>query len=386
MSDQMWALVYDKEKDVWEQSRGLRKVRVARPQLSEAGDACDSEMAIIKVLYSGFCGSDRGIWFRNAFKDLLHDSLQAEGRHQRIVGHELLGEVVQAGRIASERFGYRPGDIVTTESHLICGQCHQCLIGDTHVCSNEQIIGFSRDGCFAQYVKLPASALWRTDLQKIRPEVACVQEPFGNAVHACTKVDLRGKSLAVFGCGTIGLFALLVARAVGASRIIGIEPDARNADLARRLGVDELVQFTPGSDSWRSDPDVVEQVRAFGGNGVDVAIEMAGHNCSVNNAVRSVRRGGDVVLFGIKSGDFTIENFSDIISNGISLSSLFGRQLFRTWFMTRNLLEAEHNGIQQKIYEVILNRGEGTVVPVEDFNVQDFERAILNHPKVLIKW
>ncbi len=78
------------------------------------------------------------------------------------------------------------------------------------------------DGCFADYLKLPAKALWRTDLERIRPEVAAVQEPFGNAVHACTKVDLRGKSVAIFGTGTIGLFAVLIARGLGAGRIVGI--------------------------------------------------------------------------------------------------------------------------------------------------------------------
>ena len=386
MSDQMWALVYDKQKDVWEESRGLRKVRVAKPVLDETRTPLDTEMVLVKVLYSGFCGSDRGIWFRNSFKKLLHDSLAAEGKSQRIGGHELLGEVTQVGRLAAERYDYRAGDIVTTESHLICGKCHQCLVGDTHVCSNEKIIGFSRDGCFAEYVKLPASALWRTDIQKIRPEVACLQEPFGNAVHACTKVDLRGKSLAVFGCGTIGLFALLVGRAVGASKIVGVEPDARNADLAERLGVDHLVRFTPDPDTWRSDPSVVQQARAFGGDGVDVAMEMSGHNSSVNNAVRSVRRGGDVVLFGIKSGDFTIEDFSDIISNGISLSSLFGRQIFRTWCTTKSLMESKYNGIQQKVYEVILNKGDDTVVNIGDYDQDDFERRITAHPKIIIKW
>lgn len=386
MPETMWALVFDRSEDVWEHSRGLRKVRVPRPMLDEAADPADTERVLIRVIYSGFCGSDRGIWFRKAFRKTIHDSLDAEGKSARVFGHELFGEIVQVGRLAAERYGYKPGDFTTTESHIICGRCHQCLVGDTHVCSNEKTIGFSIDGCFAEYVKLPASALWPTDTEMIRPEVACVQEPFGNAVHACTKVDLRGKTLAIFGCGTIGLFALLVARAVGVSKIIGIEPNAENRRLAKRIGVDAIVGFEPVAGSWERDPAVVEQVRGFGGEGVDVAMEMSGQNSSLNSAISSVRRGGDAVLFGINGGDFTIQDFSEIITNGISMHSVFGRQIFRTWCMTRNLLESAHTGVQEKVWDVILNRGEGTIVDIADYEPEAFERSILAHPKIIIKW
>jgi threonine 3-dehydrogenase len=216
-------------------------------------------------------------------------------------------------------------------------------------------------------------------------EVAAIQEPFGNAVHACTKVDLRGKSLAVFGCGPIGMFTILTARALGVSRIIGIEPSEENARLAERLGVDEIVRFTP-TDDWKSDPGVVEKVKRFGGGGVDVAIEMAGYNSSVNNALRSVRMGGDVVLFGIKSGDFRVEDFSSLVVRGVSLHGVIGRRVFETWNILTNLLEAKENQIQDKIYNVILNGGKDTIVRIEDYEVEDFEKRIAAHPKVLIKW
>ena len=382
----MQAIAYDAGQDVWDETRGLRNIRVPRPTLDEDNDALDAEMVLIKVIYSGFCGSDRGIWFRNSFKKVLHESLQAEGKTTRVLGHELLGEVAGAGRVAAEHYGYQPGDIVSTESHIICGRCKQCLIGDTHVCSNEKVIGFSLDGCHAEYVKLPASVLWRTDTARIRPEVACLQEPFGNAVHACTKVDLRGSTVAIFGCGTIGLFAVLIARALGAARIIGIEPSEENAAMAEELGADKVVRFKPAGDSPRADVDVVRQVRDFGPDGVDVAIEMAGYNSSVNNTIQSVRRGGHVVAFGIKSGDFVVQDYSNIATGGISIHGIFGRRIFSTWYMTRNLLESTRTGIQEQIYDVMLNRGEGTIVDIDDFAAQDFEKRILAHPKVIIRW
>lgn len=386
MDEQMWALGYDRTVDVWEQSRGLRKVRVDRPTLDEACNPLDAEAAIIRVIYSGFCGSDRGIWFREAFRDMIHHSLDAESKSTRILGHEMLGEIVEVGGITASRYGFRPGDTVTTESHITCGKCYQCQIGDSHVCSDEKIIGFSLDGCFAEYVKLPARVLWRTDTERILPHVASVQEPFGNAVHVCSTVDLRGRSLAIFGCGTIGMFVILAARALGAAHIIGIEPNPINAEKARHLGADEVVSLPPREHPWHSDPEVVQTVRRFGGDGVDVAMEMSGYNSSLNNAIQSTRRGGSVVLFGLKTGDFTIQDYTDLIHNGITLRGVFGRRVFHTWQLATSLLVSRQNRIQDSIEEVILNNGEGSIVSIDDYEIDDFEKRILSHPKVIIRW
>jgi len=385
MTESMWALVFDRSKDGWEKSRGLRKTRVPRPTLDENKDPLDAGRAVIRVLYSGVCGSDKSVWFRTDFKDMIFDALDREAKDCRVAGHELLGRVEKVGSLAERQYGFRPGDIVTAESHITCGRCLQCRLGQREVCQDTLIIGFSLDGCFAECIKLPAEVLWHSDPAKIRMEVGAIQEPFGNAVHACSKIDLRGKSIAVFGCGTIGMLTILTAKALGASRIIGIEPSEENARLAEELGADEVVRFKP-KQGWTSDSQVVEKVRRFGGDGVDVAIEMAGYNSSVNNTLRSVRMGGEVILFGIKEGDFTVEAFSDLVSRGISLHGVIGRRIFETWNVSTGLLEAKENGIQDRIYDVILNRGGDTVVSIDDYDPGDFEKRITAHPKVLIKW
>jgi threonine 3-dehydrogenase len=213
MRDSMWALTYDRTTDPWDKSSGMRRTEVERPTLDEAKNFTDSGMVLIRTRFAGFCGSDRGIWFRRSFGDMIYEGLDRDHKDKRVMGHELLGEVVAVGSLASREFGYQPGDIVSTESHIVCGTCYQCRTGDNHVCADNLIIGISTDGCFAEYVKLPARALWRTDTRRIRPEIAALQEPFGNAVHACTKVNLRGKRVAIIGCGTIGLFAVAVAKA-----------------------------------------------------------------------------------------------------------------------------------------------------------------------------
>ncbi len=339
----MWALTYNRQDD-WATTRGMKKIRVPKPFLDEKNNPDDLDQVIVKVKLAGFCGSDRGIWFRNAFGASIISSLEREGKDIRIIGHELLGEVVAAGSRAEKHYGFTPGRIVSTESHIICNRCYQCHHGQTNVCADDIIIGISRDGCFAEYIKLPAQVLWPTDTSRVHPWAAAIQEPFGNAVHCCTKVDLRGKTLAVFGCGTIGLFVILIAKALGASRVIGIEPLDLHAKLAKQLGADEIVQFAPdtagGSPAWSSNPAIVTKIKELTrGIGADVAMEMSGYNSSLNNAIHSTRRGGDVVLFGLKSGEAVIENFDRMIVNGISMHSVIGRELMNTWYITRSLLE-----------------------------------------------
>jgi threonine 3-dehydrogenase len=387
--DRMWALTYDRETDPWEKTVGLRKTEVERPSIDETRDYHDRASVLVRPIMTGFCGSDRGIWFRTAFKDMIFHSLDRDHRSTRIIGHELLGKIVALGADAKRSYGLEVGDIVSTESHIICGACYQCRIGDTHVCADDKIIGISEDGCFAEEVKLPAKALWRTNIDKIRPEVAAVQEPFGNAVHACTKVNLRGKRVAIVGCGTIGLFAVAIARAMGANYIVGVEPMENHAEMARRLGADVVLRPSPREDktSHLSDPELTQQIRKLtDGVGVDVALEMTGINSSVNNAIHAVRRGGDVILFGLKSGDAVIQSFDRLIVDGISLHSVIGRRIFETWHITRHLLESRDPNIHDLIWEVILNRGQGTMFDFSDYEASSFQKAISTYPKVVIRY
>lgn len=384
----MRALVYDRSIDNWDTSRGLRQVEVPAPTLDEAADHRDADMALIRVRYAGFCGSDRGIWFRKSFKDAIAETLTSEGKDRRIVGHELFGEIVAVGTRASRMLGWQVGDTVSAESHVICGVCYQCRIGDTHVCADDKIIGISTDGCFAEYVKLPARILWRTNSARIRPEVAAIQEPFGNAVHSCTKVNVRGKRVAIIGCGTIGLFSVAIAKALGARQVIGVEPVPAHIEMAKKLGADEvLVPRNVGPDVIEHDPELAKRIRDLtDGVGADVVIEMTGFNSSVNNALHGVRRGGDVVLFGLKDGNQVIEAMSKVIMNGISMHSVCGRRLWENWHITRNLLESRDPNIHDLVWNVILKGGDNTIVDFDKFEPGSFEERMKAHPKVLFRF
>jgi threonine 3-dehydrogenase len=394
MPDSMRALVYDRARDPWESSRGLRMAEVPRASLDERADYHDRSRVLVRPEYVGFCGSDRGIWFRRAFKDMITGSLDRESklarapRDQRIIGHELYGEIVALGSEAKRAHGLEIGDRVCAESHIYCGVCHQCRIGEAHVCQDDLIIGISHDGAFADLVKLPAKVIWRTDTTRIRPEVAAIQEPFGNAVHACTKVNLRGKTVAIVGCGTIGLFAVAIARAMGASTIIGVEPIATHAAMAQKLGADVvLAPGNTGPEAYAHDPALAAEIRKLtDGCGVDVALEMSGLNSSVNNAIHCVRRGGDVILFGLKSGDAVIESFDRVIVDGIAMHSVIGRRVWETWHITRHLLESRDPNIHDLVWEVILNRGDGPLVAFDEFEPRSFEERIQAFPKVVLKF
>lgn len=417
----MRALVFDTTLGGWDETRGFELQDVPAPVLDEKKDPADADKVILKTHYAGICGTDRGIWNRAAFKDQILGSLKTEGKTRRILGHEFFGEVVALGSKAGALapFPLKVGDFAAPESHVVCNKCFQCLRGEKHVCTNEKILGISHDGGFAEFVKLPAHILWKTDTSTTRPELGALQEPFGNAVHAASKVPLKGKTVAVFGLGPIGLFLTLVARGLGASTIIGVEPNPVSQEMAKRLGIDYVIPIKPKTtiipplekevpsrrgggfkksltasgplplekgELWRHDNEVIEEIiRITGGLGVDVSFEMAGFNSSFNNAIFATRRGGDMIAFGIKTGDFVFEDYNRFIVRGITVHAVIGRRLPETWETTQKLFMDSRNKIQENIWNIILNRGKGTILPLSKYTKETFEAMMAKHPKLLIE-
>ncbi len=440
----MKALIFDTTLGDWDKTRGFELRDVQAPVLDEKKDLTDADKVLLKVHYAGICGTDRGIWNRAAFQDQILGSIKAEGKTYRILGHEFFGEVVALGSKASALAPLSPliplnkggasggllkgtalggclkvGDFVAPESHVVCNKCFQCLRGEKHVCTNEKILGISHDGGFAEYVKLPAHIVWKTDTKKIRPELGALQEPFGNAVHAATKVPLKGKTIAIFGLGPIGMFLTLVARGLGATTIIGVEPNPVSQNMAKKLGIDYVIPLSvrksplekgvpessrgrdvntpPAADgsaplirgdvpSYHRDEAVIKQIEELtGGLGVDVSFEMAGFNSSFNNAIYATRRGGDMIAFGIKTGDFVLEDFNRFIVRGITVHAVIGRRLPETWEITQKLFADPSNKIQENIWNVILDRGKDTILPLKDYTKERFEEMMAKHPKLLIE-
>jgi threonine 3-dehydrogenase len=279
---------------------------------------------VVKVLATSLCGTDNHIYRWDEW---------AQGRIHppRIIGHELCGEVVEAGPGVA---AVAVGDYVAAESHITCAVCFQCRTGNAHVCKNYRILGIDEDGSYAEYVRLPERVLWKTS-REIPPEFACLQEPLGNAVHAALVEDLTGQSVLITGCGPTGLFATAVARTAGAGVIIASDVSDYRLGLAKQLGAD--FTFNPTKD----DADLV--TRVTGGEGVDVALEMSGNPTAIHKCFLYVKNGGRVTLFGIPEAQVCFDMTNEIIFKGIRVYGVTGRRLFQTWYRLSGLFKAGLN-------------------------------------------
>ena len=312
--------------------------------------ACGPDEVLLRVEAASLCGTDAHIYNWDPSISGKISAATDNLARPLTIGHEFCGEVVEVGRDVrgvgdGGREPIRRGDLVSAESHIVCGACYQCRLGEYHVCVRETIIGVQRDGGFAEYIAIPARCAWINDPAIVPIPVACIEEPFGNAVHAATEYDPRGRCVVIFGVGPIGLFSIIVAEAYGASRIIAIDPSPYRLDLARRVGAHATLRtIAPerGDDAarGRERDRLVGLIRDAAAPGeIDLVLEMSGHPDALDTALKAVRRGGKVVLFGLpKKSAMTLERYSeDVIFGGVTLKGIIGRKLYDTWIKTRAL-------------------------------------------------
>src|SRR3954453_2183809 len=277
---------------------------------------------LVKVKVASICGTDLHIynWDRWA-QGRIHPPL--------IPGHEFCGEVAAFG---DEVTSVKEGDFVSAEMHVACGKCLQCRTGEAHICQNVKIIGVDADGAFAEYVVIPESNIWKLD-PAIPKEYASILDPLGNAVHTALAGEIAAKSVAVTGCGPIGLFCIAVARACGATQIFAIEVNEHRRKLAEKMHAD--VVLDPSKEDVRG---IVMQ--HTGGVGVDAVLEMAGHPDAIRTGFDIVRRGGRVPLLGLTSKPISLNFSEDIIFKGITVQGINGRRMYQTWYQMTALLKA----------------------------------------------
>src|SRR5271154_1000701 len=238
---------------------------------------------LVKVKIASICGTDLHIynWDRWA-QNRIHPPL--------IPGHEFCGEVAAFG---DEVTSVKAGDFVSAEMHVACGKCLQCRTGEAHICQNVKIIGVDANGAFAEYVVIPESNIWKLD-PAIPQEYASILDPLGNAVHSVLAGEIAAKTVAITGCGPIGLFSIAVARAVGAAEVFAIEINEHRRRIAKEMKADLVL------DPSKEDVNSIIMQRT-GGLGVDVVLEMAGHPNAIRTAFDIVRRGGRISLLGLTS-------------------------------------------------------------------------------------
>jgi len=276
---------------------------------------------LIAVRHAGVCGTDLHIADWDAW---------AQGRIKPpiVVGHEFAGEIVATGDGVAE---LKPGQLVTAEGHIVCGHCLQCRTGNSHICKNTRIIGVDRDGAFAEYIAMPATNV--LPLDGIPTTVGAIMDPMGNAFHTVLTADIPGSTVFVVGCGPIGCFAVGIARAAGAAKVIASDVNDKRLALAQRMGAH--VTVNPARE------DVVHRVRGeTGGEGADVVCEMSGVPSALHQAFAAVRMGGRVQLLGIPKGEVPVDFAGEIIFKGITLYGVIGRKMYETWHQMRRYLTA----------------------------------------------
>ena len=298
---------------------GLDLVEVPVPSIAD-------DEVLVRVEAASVCGTDLHIY-------KWDDWAQRRIAPPLTLGHEFAGTVVAKGAFVRQT---AVGDYVSAESHVTCGVCINCRTGRAHMCEFTEILGVERSGAFAEFVAIPESVVWQNHRAKLPPEIATLQEPFGNAVFALSHADLAGKTVAVLGCGPVGLFSVGIASVSGAGRVIASDTRPFRLDLARKMGADATIDASRAGDivaAFQAEND---------GRHPDVVFEMSGAVEAIADSFRIASTGGRVILFGIPARPVEIDVAEALIFKNLDVSAVSGRQVWETWYRTQWLLE---NGV-----------------------------------------
>src|SRR6267143_446678 len=287
-------------------ARGLQMDTVAVPLIGPTD-------VLVRVKTASICGTDLHIY----------------GWDRWSQGREFCGTVE---RVGDEVRAVKVGDFVSAEMHVNCGHCRQCRLGQAHICQNLRIIGIDQDGSFAEFVKIPASNIWKLDAA-IPEHYGAILDPLGNAVHTVLAGPIAGQTVLVTGCGPIGLMAIAVAKACGSSTVFATETNEKRRAMAKRMGAD--VVLNPAAE------DAVGKILAeTNGTGVDALLEMSGNPTAIQQGFKSLRAGGRASLLGIPTENVPLDLVNDVIFKGATVQGIYGRRMYETWVQMTALLKA----------------------------------------------
>ena len=277
---------------------------------------------LVRVKVASICGTDLHIYGWDRWS-------QSRIKPPVTLGHEFCGFVEKVG---SEVRALKPGDFVSAEMHVNCGHCHQCRVGEAHICPNVRIIGIDQDGAFAELVKIPASNIIKLD-PAIPERYGAILDPLGNAVHTVLAGAIAGQTVLVTGCGPIGLMSIAVAKACGSSTVFATETNEARRAMAKKMGADVVIN--PASE------DAVKRILGeTGGTGVDALLEMSGNPMAVQQGFKALRAGGRASLLGIPTENVPLDLVNDVIFKGATVQGIYGRRMYETWVEMTALLKA----------------------------------------------
>jgi len=309
---------------------------------------------LIRVDRTGICGTDLHIY---KWDDWAQKTIPVP----MVVGHEFVGEIVQAGSNVTDFF---PGDVVSGEGHVVCGRCRNCLAGRRHLCNDTKGIGVNRPGAFAEYLALPMTNVWHHK-QDVDRDVAAIFDPFGNAVHTALSFPVLGEDVLITGAGPIGIMAVAIVKHAGARFSVITDVNDYRLELAKRMGATVALNVKNGG---------LREVQQRLGmkEGFDVGLEMSGSPAALRDMIDNMSHGGKIAMLGIPSDPIAID-WNKVVFNMLTIKGIYGREMYETWYKMTVMLESGldikpvithrfHYTEFQKGFEVMMSGEAGKVI------------------------
>lgn len=243
---------------------------------------------LMKVAYSGICGSDKAIYQNRAPWDLTFPFTP---------GHEFVGEVADLGSEAKKEGPYKIGDKITAELIIPCRKCFFCRSGKYNLCDDPKFLGSSLNGGWAEYMRIPGNATVYKIPSALALKDAAIIEPLSCSLWAVERARIGFRDTVVIsGLGPIGLGALMAARLKNPQQLIALDVDDRTFPCAQKAGADYVFNV--------NNPDYKQALEELtDGLGPSVVIEASGSVGALKNCVDIVRKGGRVVVYGVYGTD-----------------------------------------------------------------------------------
>ena len=279
---------------------------------------------LVKVNKTAICGTDIHIYNWDEWAQKTIPVPMA-------TGHEFSGEIVELG---SEVRGLEIGQRVSAEGHITCGHCRNCRAGQRHLCRNTLGIGVNRQGCFAEYISVPAVNLCPLP-DAISDDMGAILDPLGNAAHTALEFDMVGEDVLITGAGPIGIMAVAIARHIGARNIVITDINDYRLSLAQQMGATRTVNVVKENLQ-----DVMHSLKMA--EGFDIGLEMSGVPQAFDTMLDTLNHGAKVSLLGILPNNTPI-NWENVIFKGLELHGIYGRKMFETWYKMIAMLEGGLN-------------------------------------------
>jgi len=256
---------------------------------------------LVRVAFCGVCASDLHV----------RDGVTPAGSLPQILGHEA------AGTVAADAEGFREGEWVALFPGRWCGACEMCRAGRENLCERGRFLGVDIDGAFAEAIAVPAGSVTRIPDGVDPAQAAVASDAVATAFHALHRAgDLRGKRVAVFGAGGVGVHAVMLAKSLGAAWVVAVDADEVARERALGLGADEAVDPSDGKPG--------RAVRELSGGGVDAALELIGDVETMSQAAKSLRRGGRAVIVGLTSAELRLLPAAALVASELDVVGSFG--------------------------------------------------------------